>query len=166
MIERIGADWASYDGHVARYRYAAAHVAPHETVKDVACGVGYGATLVRCRRYLGYDRPEVTAVIGHTGQWIGCDLDAPEWWPVETDVTICVETLEHLADPAHVARTLADSTRRMIVVSVPVVRTTHANPYHRHDFEAEQVPPLFKGFGIAAEWAQPEELAHVWRLER
>ena len=166
MIERIGADWASYDGHVARYRYAAAHVAPHETVKDVACGVGYGATLVRCRRYLGYDRPEVTAVIGHTGQWIGCDLDAPEWWPVETDVTICVETLEHLADPAHVARTLADSTRRMIVVSVPVVRVGVGGPHHRHDFEAEQVPPLFKGFTVAHEWGQLSELAKVWRLVR
>jgi hypothetical protein len=166
VVERIGDDWERYDGHVARYRYAARYVRPSDTVKDVACGVGYGATLVPCRRYLGYDKPEVTAVIGHPGQWIGCDLDDPAWFPAETDVALCFETLEHLADPARVAGALAESTRRVVVVSVPSVRSVGINPYHRHDLPPRSVPPLFAGFAVAQTWSQVDEQAVVWLLLR
>jgi hypothetical protein len=61
---------------------------------------------------------------------------------------------------------IARTTRRAIAVSVPVVPTKHINPYHLHDFEREDIPPMFHGFKIADEWAQPEELAHVWLFER
>jgi hypothetical protein len=165
-MERIGADWRSYEGHVARYRSAAESVREQHTVKDVACGVGYGAALISCHRYIGYDKPEVIGGIEFPGQWVGCDLNDPAWWPVETDVTLSFETLEHLEDPARVAAVLAESTRHLIIVSVPSVRSVGINPYHLHDFTGPEVPPLFVGFDAIDEWHQAEEQTIVWWLMR
>jgi hypothetical protein len=67
---------------------------------------------------------------------------------------------------ARLASVLALHTQRVIFVSVPTVPTVHVNPHHLHDFAEADVPPLFPGFAVAEVWAQPEELSHVWRLER
>ncbi len=82
------------------------------------------------------------------------------------DVTICFETLEHVTYPAHLAEVLMRTTRRAILVSVPVVPTTHMNGHHLHDFIQDDIPGIFPGFTVVEEWPQPEELSHVWMLGR
>jgi hypothetical protein len=165
-VERIGADgWETRTGHVDRYRWAAGHVRPGERVNDVACGVGYGAALLDGVDYHGYDRPGV-ADPRFGGSFHPADLDDPAWRPDDADMTICFETLEHVADPARLAATLAATTRRALAVSTPTQPTRHTNPWHTHDFTVEDIPPMFAGFRVVERWAQPAELSHVWLLER
>lgn len=166
-MERIPADgWQAHSGHVHRYRWAASQIRPGERVNDVACGVGYGAELLGpAVDYHGYDRLGV-ADARFPGTFHVADLDDPACWPDEADVTVCFETLEHVKDPARLAATLAATTRRALLVSVPTQPTRHMNPWHLHDFTVEDIPPMFPGFRVAECWAQPAELSHVWLLER
>jgi hypothetical protein len=165
-MERIPADsWQQHAGHIARYQYAARHVRDGETVNDIACGSGYGATFLLRGPYCGYDRPGAPDP-SFPGSFHAADLDDPAWRPGQADVTVCFETLEHVKDPPHLAAVIAETSRRAIVVSVPVVPTKHMNPYHLHDFTKADIPPLFPGFHVTDEWPQPEELSHVWLLER
>jgi hypothetical protein len=166
-VERIPADtWAQYPGHVERYAWAARLTRDGEVVNDIACGVGYAAPLfARAGSYRGYDKP------GVPGKRFGdcfaeADLDDPAWVPRDCDVTCCFETLEHVKDPGHLASVIAATTKRAVFVSVPVIPTTHCNPWHRTDFTREDIPPLFGGFVIEQEWAQPEETSHVWMFTR
>lgn len=165
MIERIPADgWQAYAGHVDRYRWAGSKVRPGERVNDVACGVGYGAALLGAVDYHGYDRPGVPDG-RFPGAFHAVDLDDPAWRPGVADVTVCFETLEHVADPHRLAAVLAATTRRLLLVSTPTQPTRHFNPWHRHDFTFEEVPPMFTGWRVAQWWAQPAELCHAWALE-
>jgi 2-polyprenyl-3-methyl-5-hydroxy-6-metoxy-1,4-benzoquinol methylase len=165
-VERIPADgWQAYPGHVDRYRWAASKLRPGERVNDVACGVGYGAVLLGPVAYHGYDRLGVPDP-RFGGTHHGCDLNDPSWRPEVADATVCFETLEHVADPAGLAAVLAATTRRVVLVSTPTQPTRHCNPWHLHDFAAEDVPPMFPGFRVVERWAQPAELCHVWLLER
>jgi hypothetical protein len=171
-LERIPADsWIQYQGHVDRYAYAAAHLRLGETVNDVACGVGYGREVLGgvVGRWRGYDRPGVgdPRFLRPGDRYVGCDLDDPGWWPdSDADVTICHATLEHVADPWRLAKALAATSRRALVVSTVTRPTSQLNPWHLHDFTATQIPPMFPGFGVVEVWDQPDELCHVWLLER
>jgi hypothetical protein len=166
VMERIPASsWHEHAGHVARYLYAAKCVRDGETVNDIACGTGYGATLLLRGPYRGYDRPGIPDP-SFPGSFHAADLDDPSWVPDMADVTVCFETLEHVKDPARLAAVIAETSRRAVVVSVPVVPTKHLNPHHLHDFTTADIPPLFPDFEVVDEWAQPEELSHVWLLER
>ncbi len=165
-MERIpAATWDQHPGHVARYQYAAQHVREGDRVNDIACGSGYGAVLLPGCRYRGYDRPGIPDA-SFPGDFRPADLDDPAWVPEPAEVTVCFETLEHVKDPARLARVIATTTGRAIVVSVPVVPTRHENPHHLHDFTEADIPPLFDGFRVADAWAQPAEVSHVWLLER
>lgn len=165
-MERIPVDnWHTHAGHVARYEYAGRNVRAGEVVNDIACGIGYGAGQFTHGEYHGYDRPGVPDQ-SFPGSFHVADLDDHEWLPGAADVTVCFETLEHVHSPFHLARVIAATTKRAIIVSVPVVPTKHMNPYHLHDFTREDIPPLFPGFKVTDEWAQPEELSHVWLFER
>jgi hypothetical protein len=96
-MERIPADsWEQHAGHVARYQYAAAHVRDGETVNDIACGTGYGATLLLRGPYRGYDRPGIPDP-AFPGSFHAADLDDPGWRPDMADMTVCFETLERPA---------------------------------------------------------------------
>lgn len=165
-MERIPAEgWDEHQGHVARYAYAGSRTLPGEAVNDIACGSGYGSLAFSHAVYNGYDKPGVPSP-GFPGEFHAADLDDPQWAPDTADVTVCFETLEHVKDPARLAQVIAATTTRVVFVSVPVVPTKHMNPHHLHDFTEDDVPPMFPGFTVAHEWAQPEELSHVWMLTR
>lgn len=153
-------------GHVLRYEYAAQHILPDEVINDIACGIGYGATyLAPLGEYHGYDKPGVPDD-RFPGYFHEVDLDNIYFRPDAADVTVCFETLEHLQVPSLLARRLAKSTRRMVVVSVPTQPTVGQNEWHLHDFTVDDIPPMFPGFEVVDLWAQPDELSHVWRMER
>jgi len=170
-MERIPADsWQSYTGHVVRYKYAADNMYHGECVNDIACGTGYGSELLATRRalYVGYDKPDVVRLCQELfiGAFVGCDLNSSDWEPCLTSTTVCFETLEHVEDPKRLAEIICSTTSRAIFVSAPTQPTKHMNPYHLHDFAVDDIPPMFPDFTIKEMWAQPEELSHVWYLER
>lgn len=173
-MERIPYDgWQRYAGHVQRYAWAAEWLGPNlpdrAWVNDIACGIGYGARILEELaprvRYRGYDRPGVPDD-RFPGEFFAADLNDAWWRPERAVATLCFETLEHVKDPVWLASTIAGCTRRAVFVSVPVEPTKHLNGHHLHDFEVDDIPPLFPGFHVAEDWAQPSELSHVWRLER
>lgn len=165
-MERIPADsFRDHPDHTRRYEYAARCIRPGESVNDIACGVGYGAAfLPHAGAYAGYDKPGVPDP-RFPGRHFAADLDDPAWEPGPADVTTCFETIEHVKDPAHLARVIARTTRRAIVLSVPLY-PHEENPFHLHTFTAAEVPPMFPGFRVAEDWPQPEARGHVWLLER
>jgi hypothetical protein len=166
-VERIPAEsWRDHPGHVKRYLWAAFLTAPRERVNDIACGTGYGCLLLPHAGYHGYDKPGVPRGDLFGGPFTGCDIGDPAWMPRECDVTCCFETLEHVRDPAALAKVITATTRRAVFVSVPVIPTVHCNEFHRSDFTAADIPPLLGGFAVAEEWAQPEETSHVWMFTR
>ncbi len=166
--ERIPEDvWRGQTGHVERYQWAAGFIHPGDVVIDVACGIGYGAEVLKDTEcvYWGVDRPGVpSATFAPFGYFIETDVDT--WTPrMRFDVVVCFETLEHVRYPARLARILSKA-RREILVSVPTVPTVGINPWHLSDFEEDDIPPMFDGWTEAERWHQPQERSHVYRFTR
>lgn len=164
-VERISAaDVGQQPGHVQRYEIAARLVQAGDVVLDAACGVGYGAEILADRApvhtYYGVDRDGVDARYLRHGWFTHADLNT--WSPqFGFDVGICLETLEHLANPLHLAAVMA-SARKSLIVSVPTEPTKHLNPYHLHDFTVDDVCRMFEGLTLVELIPQPAELSHIF----
>jgi 2-polyprenyl-3-methyl-5-hydroxy-6-metoxy-1,4-benzoquinol methylase len=165
MFERISPDQvATQPGHTYRYELAADLIEPGETVIDVACGIGYGAQVMKKRKdfhYIGIDKIEPANDYKHLGHFTtGVDLNT--WRPNLTwDVSVCFETLEHLENPQHLANQVMRA-KRLIIVSVPTRPTKHFNEYHLHDFTVDDVLTMFAGCDLLHLEDQPEELSHIF----
>lgn len=168
MPERIPEEgWRSATGHVWRYSWAAEHIARGESVLDIACGIGYGAEILAPTGcfYHGIDKPGAIAetFMGY-GDFIETDIDT--WTPDETfDVAIAFETLEHVGDLEHLVEIL-NGTRRLLMVSVPIIPTVGVNPFHVRDFIVDDVPALFPDWVLAESVPQPSESSHVYAFTR
>lgn len=164
-IERItltNAVGAMRYGHECRYRLAAGFVRGGYTVLDAACGTGYGADLLPACRYVGVDREnELELPLPTQAEFVQADL---ETWKsdIDFDVALSFETLEHLDDYTQLVTTLKQA-HRWLLVSVPIVPTVGANPFHRHNFVSGDLEDLFAD----DEWetyqvlGQPSELAQI-----
>ena len=165
MFERISTEQvADQPGHVYRYELAASWLEPGERVLDVACGVGYGAKLISDIvpvKYVGVDKIVPAPEFARLGKFhAGVNLD--EWVPgFAWDVSVCFETLEHLANPQHLADQVAKA-KRLVIVSVPTRPTKHLNPFHLHDFTVDDVLTMFAGCELLHLEDQPEELSHIF----
>jgi SAM-dependent methyltransferase len=168
-LERIPSEsWRTHQGHVYRYELASSFLFPNETVLDVACGIGYGAKPINENvvvRYIGVDKVLPDPEFIGLGKWYaGVDLN--EWSPDFTfDVAICIETLEHLANPKNLVAHLTKA-KRLIFVSVPTRPTMHMNPFHLHDFTVDEIVQLFDGHELIHIEDQPEELSHIFVFAR
>jgi hypothetical protein len=147
--------------HEYRYKVAARFTRDSDVVLDAACGIGYG------RRHL-------------KGSWTGADKEPPagalavdlETWEPDFgfDVFVGLETIEHLRDfTAYVAA--AKQAKRTIVISTPLIPTTHFNPFHLHDFTKESLEALFSDWRVVHYEAQVDpvlgyETYGIWAFER
>lgn len=144
--------------HIWRYYLARGFIERGDTVNDVACGYGYGtAILARSQaklvRGFDYDLPTIvwdrlhyaSDSVVFTQQDLDKDLSLPM-----ADLSVSIETIEHLVDPQAFADALKLSTRRYIFLTAPIVPTTQkalgddkGSPYHHHDFSLTSLDNLF-----------------------
>lgn len=167
--------------HLARYRFAAAHVSGRR-VLDIASGTGYGAVILERRgaslivqieidpaavRLARERAPARTCVIRGDAHALplcdGC-----------VDACVCFETVEHLRDPrafvAELGRVMVPGG--VLVLSTPDRRSSlipHDNPFHHREFDRAEVLELLATCFTVREWAGqyvqrggPRDAARRW----
>jgi hypothetical protein len=164
-MERLTEANSAQQWAIHRYRYevAARFTRDTDVVLDAACGIGYGREIL-------------------SGEWVGADKEPPDhpdaltvdlctWEPeFDYEVFVGLETIEHLsAVDAYVAA--AKRARRTIVISTPIIPTTHFNPYHVRDFTKASIEELFSDWAVAHYEAQVDpQLGYdtygIWAFER
>ncbi len=136
---------------IERYMYVRQFV--HGNILDLACGAGYGS-------YLMSKNPDVTSItaVDQSRKAIANAKEnfsknniefisgSPETVNGQFDILVCLETIEHLPDPA-ILKQMADRLEiPEIIISFPRKKTTHYNPYHLWDFKKEDIRRLFYGY--------------------
>jgi SAM-dependent methyltransferase len=171
VTQRIHADSAGVDGHRFRYHLAAGFLERGDRVLDAACGIGYGAEILQARggvTYTGvdWDLSEVAVAGGIGRRFVEADLRV--WVPDEGfDVFVGFETIEHLSSYEHYL-VVAKQARRRLLLSTPVVPTTHLNPHHAHNFAPGQLAAMV----VDTDWTllqsvlQPAELSEIYVFGR
>lgn len=167
-VERLepGRDFPIESGivkeHLYRYELAARQLESVTEksliVLDVACGTGYGTEILSrvssVKLVIGVDRDAEAIAYArahHAATNIEYRLaDVERWrWLPPCHVAVCLETLEHLEMPQRFVRKLKRATsmanvwERKIILSTPIVPTRHINPFHLHDFTAQQIEEWF-----------------------
>jgi len=142
-MERLEEDSGEEQWALHRYRYelAAQFCRLDDTVVDAACGIGYGKFIL-------------------PGKWVGVDIwddekttgvihaDLRSWVPTfDFDVFVGLETIEHI-DPLEAYVDAAKQARKFIIISTPIIPTTHFNPHHVHDFTVRSLERLFDDWDI------------------
>lgn len=118
--------------HITRYFLVKGWIMPGETVLDAACCTGYGTRLLAlsAKKVIGLEIDE------------GAIADAKEWNPApnveyhvadlntyelpDVDVSISIETIEHVSNPKRFAEQLKKHTRRCIILCAPLGGTSFA----------------------------------------
>ena len=140
--------------HLKRYVFARPWCERRD-VLDVACGTGYGtASLAEVAREAVGGDIDADAVAYARGRYARAnvrfdvvDAQALPYEPASFDTFVSFETIEHLDDPAVLAREAARVLRDggAFLVSTPqVAETTHspANPFHRVEFSRRDFEAL------------------------
>lgn len=132
-------DAARYERHFYRYRWASSVIDAGEIVLDAACGTGYSrALLPQGITWIGVDR-----LPSSTPEKISADLQSWDGWRrMHYDTAICLETIEHLDQLDNLVAMLK-AARQRIILSTPIIKTTHFNPFHVRDFTVADLEKLF-----------------------
>lgn len=119
--------------HMVRYYFARGFVEPRDVVNDAACGTGYGSKMLSevaaevnafdQLEYIKYQEPNYYQV----------DLEKSYDFPI-SDVSVSLETIEHLNNPDKFISSILQSTSRFFIFSVPLGEEPGANPFHMQTF--------------------------------
>jgi 2-polyprenyl-3-methyl-5-hydroxy-6-metoxy-1,4-benzoquinol methylase len=150
--------------HVARYKWASRWVRDRLVV-DVACGTGYGASILRAggaRRVLSLDvsRDALRFGLSRYGLLAACsDAYQLPLGAATCEAVVSLETIEHLDDPATFARELWRVLRPQgeLLLSTPnAARSRGSNPYHLQEMNIYDLRGLLKetGFRVEKTWGQ------------
>jgi len=153
-IERAHID----NPHVMRYAFAAQHV-PGLDVLDAACGVGFGARILRAggaRGVHGVDSDEgaiETARQAYAEEAVSFEVADCLTIEGTWDAVISIETVEHLEDGEAWVEHIARRLLRRPGTAVISTRVRHggsindrpANPYHVREWSVEEFRELLAG---------------------
>lgn len=150
-IDPLDADVSDIDKyeHLTRYRWARDLLDRGWSVGDVACGTGYGSTILleRCSMVMGIDysqsalRRARVRTKGLNARFVRLDLNKTRDLGTY-DAVVSLETIEHLDDPVGFLAMLKNSAGHRLIISAPIRPQKHLNPWHRHDFTQEEFESL------------------------
>jgi SAM-dependent methyltransferase len=149
MVPEFAAGTVLEAEHLARYRFAAPHVAG-KTVLDIGCGVGWGSRLLLdeggAATVTGVDlfAPAIEYAEQHFGgpTYLVGDMTALPVSDASADVVVCFEALEHVHDHlavlAEVRRVLRPDGLFFVSSPNPDVYP-EGNPYHLHEVRPDEL---------------------------
>ena len=133
--------------HEAAYELAAAQLAGR--VLDLGCGSGYGAAALAARHtpVIGLDRIRPDAANRGAVRFLRADLHGIPLAPESFDLIVSFQVIEHLEDPTPyvnaIARLLAPGGTAL-VTTPNILMSDGVNPYHVHEYEADELERLFR----------------------
>ena len=135
--------------HEAAYEIAKGHLAGGR-VLDLGCGSGYGAAALAGRgaRVVALDRVPPDAASRKSGaRFVRADLEAVPLAPRAFELVASFQVIEHLLDPGPyldaIARCLAPGGTA-ILTTPNLLRSDGVNPYHVHEYRAEELGRLLR----------------------
>ena len=147
--------------HLERYKFAAKHVQPGRLL-DIACGVGYGTSLMvesesSIAQAVGVDLSSETIDYARkhyaTDPRIRFDVgDALSFVDKQGfDTIVSIETIEHIPDPMALIKHLVALLRPggVIIASAPTTPSADVNLYHLHDFTEGSFRKMFNSYSLS-----------------
>ncbi len=147
---------ADLSRHLAAYRFAQARVRCR-AVLDAGCGDGYGTDLLAASaaRAVGVDRDRAAIAAASRRyrrpnlRFVACELDRIASLGEQFDIVSNFQVIEHLRDPVP----FLEQVRRILHRGGELILTTPnrlmspvENPYHVHEYEAEELRALLGRF--------------------
>jgi len=129
--------------HRFRYYCSAGFVEKEDVVLDLGCGSGYGTEI------LSRNAKEVIGIDIESGNIAACEIhfkgkkkkfveaDLEKMDLPECDVAVGMEVIEHLYEPAEFLKKLKKKTKKLIILSVPLGKTTDTDGSHHYDFMSQ-----------------------------
>lgn len=115
--------------HITRYFLARGFIFPDEIVLDAACCTGYGSKMLAqvAKKVIGYEIDEGAIADAKRHCPPNCEFEVKDLDTCElpdVDVTVSIETMEHLNDLKHFIDQVKKHTRRAFIVCVPLGGTS------------------------------------------
>lgn len=159
-----------WNDHVGRYEFAKRLLQGSQTVLDIACGTGYGTSILAdaCGLCIGvdididsvsyarerYGRSNVVFIVGDI---VNIPLRR------KFDVVVCFETIEHVSDPVKAMCEITEliDENGMLIVSSPNRYVTSpgrssgdrpCNPFHTREFSRSELSGLLSRYFSQVEW--------------
>jgi len=150
--------------HLARYKWASRWVR-NRSVLDVACGTGYGVTVLRAagaKKVLSVDVSRDALRFGYQRYCLAAACSDAHKLPVATEAceaVVSLETIEHLQDPTTFIRELCRvlPTGGHLLLSTPnAARSSGQNPYHLWEGTLGELRVMLEneGLGLHGVWGQ------------
>jgi SAM-dependent methyltransferase len=142
--------------HLNRYVWASRHVSGQ--ILDVACGNGYGSSLLaRCGTLSGLDKDHDAVTVARrrvpAAKFTEAVLPALPYGDGSFDAVVTFETLEHVAQDAEYVAELARVLRPggLLLLSTPNAAVSSpsgsiSNPWHVREYTLDQLRALLGGF--------------------
>lgn len=157
--------------HRARYEFAARALKRGSRVIDVACGVGYGSSIMAHAGHevRGFDRDREALAYGRKHyphakvELARIDAAKPPKFAL-ADAAVCFETIEHVEDPRPLLRALRAAAPRLLVSAPNEAEFTFiGQPFHFRHYTAAQLEQLLleTGWKVIAWLGQEDDEAEV-----
>jgi SAM-dependent methyltransferase len=138
--------------HAHRYSLAASAVEEGSWVLDLACGSGYGSRILRAAGAVVVSLDVARAVLRGNAPAVCGTAECLPFSDASFDGVVCLEAIEHLAEPEYLVREVARVLRPegFALLSTPersifTDRAGNRNPYHISEMDRDEFLTLLRG---------------------